>query len=312
MIVKIMSILLPNTIGELIAKHRRSGGMWVTDASLYMLWFEFLAISPSYELARRFRAGKCTPADVFPTDFDRVLSVFDDLGDIQKILFRPWWKEFGLLYFGYQGNRPAVTQVAYAPHSKQSIPDHSEKVAQYYDGEWVEQGRQRTMLLAVPVGLPEGKMIRQIKKQLAKVKAERRQLIKQDVKYPLVGKRHHKDVLMRYLGMAWLRSAMHTKSLWRVGAKAKVSPTYSPELDPKMEKVSPGDRYDREMLTIIASRALLRARMISENAARGHFPSHATCHTALDFDFKELRQRIQRRTKWQEREVERINREHST
>ena len=76
---------------------------------------------------------------MFPTDFDRVLSVFDDLGDIQKILFRPWWKEFGLLYFGYQGNRPAVTQVAYAPHSKQSIPDHSEKVAQYYDGEWVEQ-----------------------------------------------------------------------------------------------------------------------------------------------------------------------------
>ena len=130
MIVKIMSMLLPNTIGELIAKHRHSGGMWVTDASLYMLWFEFLAISPSYELARRFRAGKSTPADVFPKDFDRVLSVFDDLGDIQKILFRPWWKEFGLLYFGYQGNRPAVTQVAYAPHSKQRIPDHSEKVAQ--------------------------------------------------------------------------------------------------------------------------------------------------------------------------------------
>ena len=117
---------------------------------------------------------------------------------------------------------------------------------------------------------------------------------------------------MRYLGMAWLRSAMYDKSLWRVGAQAKISPTYSPELDPKMEKVSAADRYDREMLTIIASRALLRARMISENAARGHFPSHATCHTALDFDFKELRQRIQRRTKWQEREVERINREHST
>ena len=31
-----------------------------------------------------------------------------------------------------------------------------------------------------------------------------------------------------------------------------------------------------------------------------------------NFDFKELRQRIQRRTKWQEREVERINREHGT
>lgn len=77
-----------------------------------------------------------------------------------------------------------------------------------------------------------------------------------------------------------------------------------------MTDVSVGDRYDREMLTIIASRALLRSRMIAENAARGRFPTHEKCETALEFDFKELRQRIRRRNRWQEREIKRLHTEH--
>ena len=77
-----------------------------------------------------------------------------------------------------------------------------------------------------------------------------------------------------------------------------------------MTEVSVEDRYDREMLTIIASRALLRSRMISENAARGRFPTHEKCETALEFDFKELRQRIRQRNKWQEREIKRLQKQH--
>lgn len=305
-----MTMRLPNSIGELSAKDRQSGGFWVSQIGLYLMWFEFLAISPSYELARRFRAGKCTANDVLPRDFDRVLAVFDDLGDVQKSLFPIWWKNVGLEHFGYQGSAPRVTQVAYATHSRSVPPKLSENVDDYFEGDWIEQGRQRTMLLAIPVGLPEGQINTQIKKQLAKIKPERRQLIKPQAKYPLVGKRHHKDALIRYLRMAWLRSAMHQQSLWRVGAQAKVSETYSPVLDPKMEEVTATDRYDREMLTIIASRALLRARMISENAARGRFPTHETCDNAMDFELKELRMRIHRRNKWQAVEIERLNKEH--
>jgi pyruvate/2-oxoglutarate dehydrogenase complex dihydrolipoamide dehydrogenase (E3) component len=77
-----------------------------------------------------------------------------------------------------------------------------------------------------------------------------------------------------------------------------------------MTEVSVEDRYDREMLTIIASRALLRSRMIAENAARGRFPTHEKCETASEFDFKELRQRIHRRNKWQEREIKHLQKQH--
>ena len=307
-----MSLRLPNSIGELTAKDRRSGGLWVSQISMYLMWFEYLAISPSYELARRHRGGEKVDPSQLPTDFDHVLSVYDDLGDVQAALFRLWWKDVGLKHFGYQGTQPKVTHVGYAPYHSQKTPDLTEELGMYFDEDWIEQGRQRTMILAVPVGMPEGKINRQIKKQLARVKAERRTLIEPVVKYPLVGKRHHKDALLRYIRMAWLRSAMHNKSLWRVGAQAKVSFTYSPVLDPKLEQVSIDDRYDREMLTIIASRALLRARMISENAARGRFPTHEKCETALEFDVKELRQRIHRRNRWQDKEVARLNRKHGS
>ena len=77
-----MSLRLPNTIGELTAKDRRSGGLWVKQIGMYLLWFEYLAISPSYELARRYRAGETIPSDVLPSDFEAVLSVYDDLARI--------------------------------------------------------------------------------------------------------------------------------------------------------------------------------------------------------------------------------------
>lgn len=304
-----MRLRLPNTIGELTAKDRRNNGLWVSEISMYLLWMEYLAISPSYELSRRYRAGEQIDPSLLPADFDRVLSVYDDLGNVQRALFRLWWKDVGLKHFGYKGSPPAVGRIGYVPHQTHSTPSLSTELESYFAEEWDEQGRQRVMIFAVPVGMPEGKLMQQIKKQLARVKPERRKLMEPVAKYPLVGKRHHRDALMRYLRMAWLRSAMHKKALWRVGAQAKISETYSPVLDPNMEQVSEADRFDREMLTIIASRALLRARMIAENAARGRFPTHEKCDAALEFDYPQLAKRIQRRNRWSSKEIQRHNRE---
>lgn len=306
-----MTSRYPNTIGDLTIKDRRSG-MWVSEISMYVLWHEFLAISPSYELARRYRSGEQLKDTLLPEDFDKVLSVYDDLGDVQKSLFRLWWRDVGLKHFGYQGMPPEVNRVGYATHQTRETPDLRADVNKYFEEDWIEQGRQRTMLFAVPVGLSEAAINRQIKKHLARVKPERRKLVKPVSKYPLVGKRHHKDALLRYLRMVWIRSAMYRKSLWRAGARAQISQTYSPVLDPMAETLSNELSFDRDMMAIITSRALLRGRMIAENAARGRFPTHERCPTALEFDLKELRQRIDRRNKWQKREIARLNRTQAT
>jgi hypothetical protein len=39
----------------------RKDSFWATKVGFYMLWMEYLAISPSYELARRFRADALSP-----------------------------------------------------------------------------------------------------------------------------------------------------------------------------------------------------------------------------------------------------------
>lgn len=301
-----MPTRLPNTIADLTRKDENDDGRWVKKIRTYLLWFEYLALSPSYELARRYRAGRAIDETKLPSDFEHVLSVFDDLGDVQRTLFRLWWKQVGLKHFGYHGVPPAVTRVGYVPHGLDTEPDLSDKLGSYFEEDWIQQGRQRTLMLAVPVGMPEGKIIKEMKKQLRQVKPERRFLIDQHAKYPLVGKRHHEPVLMRYFRTMFLRAAMISKKLWQVGSQAEISPTYAPIQFTDMPEGEIPDRYDREMLTIITSRALLRGRMIAENAARGRFPTHEVCPHALEIDYRELRRLIHRRNKWQRKEVERL------
>ena len=91
----------------------RRDGVFATKLGFYLLWLEYLAVSPSYELARKFRAGTLTPEDEgrLPADFDAVLAVYDDLGDVQRISFDDWWRGRGLKHFGFQSERPQVRRL---------------------------------------------------------------------------------------------------------------------------------------------------------------------------------------------------------
>jgi len=52
----------------------RRDGLWATKVGFYLLWMEYLAISPSYELARRYRNQALTKDEQqrLPADFDIV------------------------------------------------------------------------------------------------------------------------------------------------------------------------------------------------------------------------------------------------
>ena len=62
--------------------------------------------------------------------------------------------------------------------------------------------------------------------------------------------RQRKDTLFRYLAVVWFRAVMPRQALWRVGAQAKVSDTYSREVDPRARVVRGEQVYDREMLGV--------------------------------------------------------------
>ena len=91
----------------------RNDGVWAANLGFYLLWMEYLAVSPSYELARRFRANDLSEQelDTLPADFEDVLAVYDDLGDVQRVRFLDWWSERALSVFGYKGSKPRVRKI---------------------------------------------------------------------------------------------------------------------------------------------------------------------------------------------------------
>jgi len=276
-------------------------GMYATKVGFYMLWLEYLAISPSYELARRYNAGEWTEADELkrPTDFERVLEVYRDLGDVQRCLFRHWWIDKAFDVFGHQGAKPKVQGIAKIWASKEGKPDITEKAAQYIDGAWRRQGRQRTMIVAVPAGLPKADIFKQVEKLLKTYPEDRRVLRHKTPKYPLLGTRQDKEGLFRYLFVAWIRMKFPNERLWRVGVLAKISSTYSGRLNFEDNPGHGVNTEDRAALKFLTNRAIYRGRMIAENAARGVFPSYAKCPCAVQPDLDEQLKMVIARRKWQ-------------
>ena len=282
----------------------KADGLWATKVRFYLIWLEYLSLSPSYELAHRFRAGTISESEQadLPKDFDRVLAVYDNLGDVQRVLFEPWWRETGIRYFGSQGSAPQVRRIGTLKLGKKCTKLAGGNLESYIAGTWSEHGKQPTLIAAIPVGMQKSKVLKAVAALLDKYSVEDR-IIRTEPKYKLLGKRQNAKALFAYLFVVFIRSVMHKQELWRVGARAKISFSYSSSLDYKseVERSGPGS-HERIMLAIMTSRALLRGRLIAENAARGIFPSYAPFPEAMEFDFPKLHKLISRRDKWQKAE----------
>ena len=274
--------------------------LWVSKKGFYMLWFEFLADSPSYELARKYRTSSLSPQDEhqLPADFDQVLSVYDDFGDVQRQQFTQWWDETGMQICAFRSRKPRITKVAALPRRLTDVNKVKSNVEKYITGGWRSQGRQNTLLLALPIGLTKANIAKQISTILSKYPEAVKQINPRPPKYALQGKRQNKDMLFRYMYVLRARAERPNLTLWRIGARTGVSDTYSRVLDHEAKVLCKGDTYDRTMLTIITSRAFLRGKLIAENAARGVFPSYSACPHAIAPDLSESHKRFVSRRKW--------------
>jgi hypothetical protein len=262
---------------------------------------EYLAVSPSYELARRFRANDLSEQelDTLPADFEDVLAVYDDLGDVQRVRFLDWWSERALPVFGYKGSKPRVRKVDVLRSDRHRKA--ASRLQDFIEDDWTEQGQPNSMLVNIPVGLSKAQITRQLGKLIDGSLKERRVLPEPVAKYPLLGTRQRKDTLFRYLYVVWVRSAMPRQALWRVGARAKVSDTYSRELDPKV-RIPRGElTYDRSVLSALTSRAWSRGIALAENAARGRFPSYDKVEHGLEPNLNDSWTLISSRRRWKKK-----------
>lgn len=263
--------------------------------------FEFLRVSPSYELARKQRTVGLSKEErtALPTDFDHVLKTYDLIGDVNCVLFRMWWLKRGLQVFGNPYSKPDVHEIAFlSVGSEMNIKEILSSLQTDFADKRRDEGLTASLLISLPLDLKTTDILRKIRKLLSAYKDK-------DVGTPappkikLMGRRFHANPMFKGLRLLWFRAAKPDWELWRLGAKAQLSDSYSKVLDPAAPRKAKDaiEMDDRITMSKITFRAVHRFEHIAENAARGRFPCADSVDMAV-FNYPEIAQRLLKHTKW--------------
>lgn len=287
--------------GKSVPAQFRKEGVWTPQLGMYLIWFQYLQISPSYDLARRYRSGDFNDhhRTMIPTDFDMVLKVYDDLGDVLRPSFVDWWQDRGIDNFGYHGSKPTVRQIATLERSRNAETRFRDETSAYLDGKWLDEGRQNTLIVAIPTNLTKTQILKKVGQIVDAVDVDQKRLRTAAPAYKLHGKKHDESSLFRYMEVLKCRAYNPNLPLWKIGMMTNLSQTYSAGLAAKSDAAKTDLVDEKLALKILTSRAFLRGRLIAENAARGCFPSYAHSPDALKFDAARVRKLIFQRESYQ-------------
>jgi hypothetical protein len=283
-------------------------GMTADDSPLYRLWFEILSLSPSYELARRFREnkGRLSKEDRarLPADFEEVLRIYDDFGDVQRIYFRDWWLDRGMRLLGSRGDRPETEFMFKVAQGQRPDKSHLERPAWYFSTVWHEAQQPDVMVLAVPLNIGRQKALREVKRLIDRHAVPVYE--PPPPKYKLADKDMHNQSILDAVRVLYVRAAKPDYKLWQVGVGAKISKTYSEMFDVTKTKRNAMNSEEIRSLEMMTSRKLRQARRLAENAARGIFPSMKEPDYMVDFEPEELQKVITAQLKWRKAENKKL------
>jgi hypothetical protein len=287
---------------------------WHTRPTIaYELMFEYLRLSPSYALANKQATVGLTEQEQssLPADFNEVQKTYALLGDVQTILFRQWWIKRGITVFGNPYSHPKVHELAELQSDTDvRLSQISNNLTQFLNETRRDEGLVNSLLLSIPLGRRKAEVLKQVSKILDRY-AEHSSETQQQPELKLMGKRLRAKVLFNGLRLLWFKAAKPDWSHWRLGAKARISDTYSKELDASTERkdYTENSKVDRILLGKITYRALRKFNRIAENAARGRFP----CEDATEdvpIDYEQLALQIQAKNLWEKNERIRILKVH--
>lgn len=257
------------------------------------LMTEYMRLSPSYDLARRYRSEKWTDETLHahiielyqlkPTqvsdetmrqflinDFDRVLKTYDDFGDLSNNQFVRWWQKRGIDLFGYDFDPPRPFKIGQLDREERVRDEISSNLKKYLTEDRVNQGNPPTILIALPLVLPKRRLLKQISLMIDQAKVSI-PIKAQKAKRSFSSKRLRYEPLQMYLDVLRGRARDPDMPLWKLGLKCNISPknedSIAADAKPNSKNVD-----QRIVLAVLTSRALKNAIYIAEHAARGDFP----------------------------------------
>ena len=270
-------------------KKRQSG-------SYHLLWHQFLRLSPSYFLAYQVRTGARSydpaTAQGFPSDFERVLKVYDVFGDVYHLNRDQWIKKIKSDLPTPRRTAPKLRIIArYDRREDKPKTKLSAELNGYFSETWTQEGRPNFVLISLPLELPINTAVDQLREELKRARIALQLPKKFAHTFPLASPRLQERTLMAYLKMLYFHAAVPRAKLWQVGAHAELLPSAGSKVGLRV-RATPMNREERGKLAVLASRAHTRSNLVAENAARGLFPSIKPCPSALPQDWRNLQKRI--------------------
>lgn len=244
-------------------------GLSVKPDLRYDLVCDYLKASPSYEAVMRKLANQKATLPV-PKDFKMVEKVVNDFGNIYKMKEADWWEQIGKRLYGIGAPLPEVRVMG-------TLDNKNNELISKWNG-----------IDSVVVELPKTLSVPQALKQL------RKRLIGHEFTaaipkltapaYQLSNSKLRIETLQN--GLIAMRLYKKGLPLWQIGNQLRLIPAQS-FVDSETNKMNPNELADRkEILSITASRLIKTAVLISENAARGRFPSEKKFSEAITTPYR--------------------------
>lgn len=263
-------------------------------AKYAMLMIELMRLSPSYKLAHLYKVSGWSIAELHEQvialyekassepisakdkatllqDFEQVLKNYEEFGDIYSIDFDAWLEIHGERLFGFAST--GVKALAQLDENEYVTNEINRILDRYLQAGRADPVRPPMLLLSVPLGVAKRKVLSQVSKHIDQAGVPVVPMT-QKAKIKFAAKRMRAKPLFMYIALLFYKSIHPQMSLWQLGIKAKVSAKHSEGMDYN-SKLTTMNRDQRIKLSILTSRALKRAKIAAENAARGIFPSIA-------------------------------------
>lgn len=275
-----------------------------------MLMIEFLRISPSYALAHRITTEKLNQKaqekliiklyedehgeltakqkEQALKSFDAVFKTYAIYGDISKLKFNEWWIKTGIDLYGAEHAKPHVKQLGRVEKGEKLSQKFYSEFESYLNSQRITEGEPTTLFIALPLGMNKKYLLNEVSrlidasKVVIPVKSHK-------AKIPLAAKRLRSAPLIKGISLIWSKAYYPKWSLWQLGIKYEISPTYAKGMD--MNKRSFKDVEQRNVLNILTHRMLTKAKLIAENAARGSYPN-STSLLLPHFDYEAIYKRV--------------------
>jgi hypothetical protein len=238
----------------------------------YEHFFNYLRQSPSYKLALSDLNPDEPPVPSsvhFPKDFNLVRRTALAAKDIYNVSFENWWLEIGIYMFGERGRKPMPRIILEVGREARDPGGMLQKVAQsLYKPNYRNDGE--LFFVEFPAEASRAEMVRLVDQIHAELKS--RPKLYTEAKFNLLVNKINRRTLE--LGHQAFDLYQNTDmELWRIGAEIGISDAYKDVLDPNAAKVRNEQSDEKRSMTAMVARLLKKAKYLSENAARGVFPS---------------------------------------